>query len=104
MNLPKDVWQIIFEQLCFSSKICFRSCCQFFCSDFFVSDFLDISDNILDKLNDVIVSNYEHIEKLNASYNENITDAGIRRMQLHTLYASGNKMITYASPYFKSIF
>jgi hypothetical protein len=39
---------------------------------------------------------YNNLQSLNASYNLNITDAGINNMQLHTLKASHNPNITDA--------
>ena len=112
MNLPKEIWQIIFNKLCFISKIRMRICCHLFYQILEINDFYNIDEYYLTKLTDDIISKYNitmlksnlnitdegikhmQLHALYASYNPNITDEGIKHMQLHTLYASNNSKIT----------
>ena len=92
MNLPKEIWQIIFDKSCFISKIHMKICCRLFYQILEINDFYNIDEYYLMKLTDDIISNY-NITMLNAD-NSKITNEGIKHMQLHTLYASYNSKIT----------
>ena len=86
MNLPKEIWQIIFNKLCFISKIHMKICCHLFYKILEINDFYNIDEYYLMKLTDDIISKY-NITMLNN--NSKITDEGIKHMQLHTLNANG---------------
>ena len=93
MNLPKEIWQIIFNKSCFISKIHMRMCCRLFYQILEINDFYNIDEYYLMKLTDDIISKY-NITMLKVLDNSKITDEGIKHMQLHTLDASYNPKIT----------
>ena len=87
MNLPKEIWQIIFNKSCFMSKIHMRICCCLFYQILEINDFYNIDDYYLIKLTNDIISNY-NITMLKT--NIKITNALIKQMHLHRPDASNN--------------
>ncbi len=55
MNLPKEIWQIIFNKLYFISKIYMRMSCHLFYQILEINDFYYIEEHYLAKLTDDII-------------------------------------------------
>ena len=93
MNLPKEIWQIIFNKSCFISKMYMRMSCRLFYQILEITDFYNIDLHYLMTLRDEGIK-HMRLHTLYASDNPKITDEGIKHMRLHTLYASDNPKIT----------
>src|SRR5437016_1685659 len=96
MNIPLiyDMWQEILERTDFLSQIRLTQLCKYFYDNLKIYDFLNINYQYLWLLSDNIIKNYPFIKKLYAYENTNITDAGIKHLNLHTLISPHNKKIT----------
>ena len=71
MNLPKEIWQIIFNKSCFISKIRVRTCCRLLYQILEINDFYNIDECYLMKLTDDIILKiqYYHVKSIKQSKN-----------------------------------
>ena len=58
MNLPKEIWQIIFNKLCFILKIHMKICCHLFYQILEINDFYNIDEYVFDETNNDIILKY----------------------------------------------
>src|SRR3972149_9558051 len=95
--LSKDLLITIFEKLNFQSQTNLKQSCHKFYIDLQITNLYDLPDIFQEKLTDeILLSNqFQKINKLNVSSNENITNNGIKDLiNLQKLNISGNKKIT----------
>ena len=112
-DFPLEILQIIFDKLDFRNQIIFRQQCKYFYEGLRIWDLMNIDIIFLVELDDDILKKFKHIKyldiclnnnvtnegikhlnllKLNVCENDTITDDGIKNMKLHTLYAAASKI------------
>lgn len=90
--LPIEIWQEILEYSDFLSQIRLPQACKYFHENLIIYDFYDIDPKYIKKLTDNILKNYKHITKLNLSYNQYVTNEGIKNLKLYKLNASWSQI------------
>ncbi len=90
--LPFEIWQEIILNCEFLTAIRLRQLNKWFYK-LEIHDFYNIDWKYLNKLSDDILKAYPFIQKLNASWNNMISDDGIKQLNLIKLYASSNSKI-----------
>ena len=95
--LCRDLLITIFEKLDFEFQTNLKQSCHNYYGDLQITNFYDLSPKYQYKITDLILSSeqFQKIIKLNVSYNENISDDGIKNLtNLQELNINGNGNIT----------
>src|SRR5688572_19546030 len=89
-RLVLDIWQLILEHCHFKDQVHLLTCCKFFSDRLRITNLYFVDKNILDLLNDQILTQekYKHLTKLNAFDNSKITNVSHMK-SLRVLNASG---------------
>src|SRR3989339_235780 len=94
-HIPFDIWLNIFSF--FDGDIVSQLKMKLICKELNrlqITDLYNIEEKYKNALTDNILRNFKFVKILYASCNPNITDEGIKHMNLHTLHASWNRSIT----------
>src|SRR3990170_3578855 len=102
MNYPfnflyRDLLIAIFEKLDFQAQTNLKQSCHDFYMNLKVTNLYDLPFKYKPKLTDSILSStqFQNITKLNLSYNENVTDEGIKNLtNITKLNLSHNENVT----------
>ena len=88
--LPLEVWQIIFDHADFLTQIRLKRVCHDFYHTLRITNLYNILEKYLRKLTDSILKSYPYVKKLDAGGLSQITDAGIKHLDLCVLNARNN--------------
>lgn len=87
-TLPLEIVCYIFDYCSLPEQITLTQINHYYHNNLKITDFYNIDEKYQKKLTDDILKRYPYIKKLNAYDNLNITDEGIKHLDLNTLNAS----------------